>query len=180
VHTNRGKKSIGIELKSARGAELVRDLVRSADVVLENFRPGVMDRLGFGYEMLSEINPRLVYVSVTGFGPDGPYSNRPAYDQVIQGLTGFMWTQGQYKEPDAVRSPVVDRVSAMTAANAVLAALLHRERCGEGQHVGVSLLDAYAALILPGLTNNQTFLDAGLEPYTPRACSTRCRRRTAT
>ena len=169
AHTNRGKKSIGIEFKSARGAELVRDLVRSADVVLENFRPGVMDRLGFGYEALREINPRIVYVSITGFGPDGPYANRPAYDQVIQSLTGFMWTQGQHKEPEAIRSPVVDRISAVTAANAVLAALLYRERRGEGQHVSVTLLDAYAALILPGLTNNQTFLDADLEHYTPRS-----------
>lgn len=169
VHYNRGKKSIGLDLKSAQGAEVVRDLVRSADVVLENFRPGVMDRLGMGYEALSAINPRLVYVSISGFGSSGPYVDRAAYDQVIQGLTGYMWAQGEYQSPQPIRNPVVDKISAVTAFHSTLAALLHRERGGSGQHVSVSLMDAYAAFIMPGLVNNETFPDAGLERYPPRA-----------
>ena len=168
VHYNRGKKSICIDLKSAQGAEVVRELVRSADVVLENFRPGVMDRLGMGYEAFSALNPKLVYVSISGFGASGPYAERAAYDQVIQGLTGYMWAQGEYQSPQPVRNPVVDKISAVTAFHGTLAALLHRERGGTGQHVGVSLMDAYAAFIMPGLVNNETFPEAGLEHYPPR------------
>jgi crotonobetainyl-CoA:carnitine CoA-transferase CaiB-like acyl-CoA transferase len=168
VHYNRGKKSMCVDLKSAQGAEVVRDLVRSADVVLENFRPGVMDRLGFGYEAFKALNPGLVYVSISGFGASGPYVDRPAYDQVIQGLTGYMWAQGENQSPQPVRNPVVDKISAVTAFHGTLAALLHRERGGSGQHVSVSLMDAYASFIMPGLVNNETFPDAGLEHYPMR------------
>lgn len=168
VHYNRGKKSICIDLKSTQGAEVVRELVRTADVVLENFRPGVMDRLGMGYEAFSAINPKLVYVSISGFGASGPYADRAAYDQVIQGLTGYMWAQGENQSPQPVRNPVVDKISAVTAFHGTLAALLHRERGGSGQHVSVSLMDAYASFIMPGLVNNETFPDAGLEHYAMR------------
>jgi crotonobetainyl-CoA:carnitine CoA-transferase CaiB-like acyl-CoA transferase len=168
VHYNRGKKSLCVDLKSTLAAEVVRELVRTADVVLENFRPGVMDRLGMGYEALRAINPNLVYVSISGFGPSGPYADRTAYDQVIQGLTGYMWAQGEYQSPEPVRNTIVDKIAAVTAFHGTLAALLHRERGGGGQHVEVSLMDAYAAFIMPGLINNETFPDAGLEHYPPR------------
>lgn len=168
VHYNRGKKSVCVDLKSTLGAELVRELVRTADVVLENFRPGVMERLGMGYEAFSALNPELVYVSISGFGASGPYADRTAYDQVIQGLTGYMWAQGEFKSPQPVRNTIVDKIAAVTAFHGTLAALLHRERGGGGQHVEVSLMDAYAAFIMPGLINNETFPDAGLQHYPPR------------
>ena len=123
---NRGKKSVCIDIKSAEGRQLIYDLVANADMFLQNSRPGVMERLGFGYDRLKEINERLIYVSVSGFGEVGPYASRPAYDMMIQGLTGFMPTQGGDKDPEPIRTTLADRVTAMWASHAALAALLHR------------------------------------------------------
>lgn len=169
AHFNRGKRSVTLNLKSQKDATAARELARKADVVVENFRPGVMKRLGLDYETLRELNPKLVYLSITGFGDDGPYAQRPAFDQVIQAITGFMWTQGEGLEPQPIRNPVVDKVTSLTGCNAVVTALLHRERTGCGQHIGVSLLDAYAAFMMPGVTVNETFVDAGIPPLPPRA-----------
>ncbi|HVZ45814.1 MAG TPA: CoA transferase [Ramlibacter sp.] len=168
THHNRGKRSIGIDLTNEEGRKLAQDLIAGADVVVENFRPGVMQKLGLGYEEMSRRNPRLIHVSITGYGLDGPYVKRPAYDQAIQALSGYCWIQGNDGKPEAVRSTIVDRLSGVTAYHGVLAALLHRERTGVGQLVSVPLLDAYAAVILPGSTNNETFLDADLPHYQPR------------
>jgi CoA:oxalate CoA-transferase len=168
THHNGGKKSIGIDLGTPEGRELALELLAGADVVLENFRPGVMEKLGLGYEELSRRNPRLIHVSITGYGQDGPYVKRPAYDQAIQALSGYMWVQGDNQKPEPIRSTIVDRLSGVTACHGVLAALLHRERTGEGQRVSVPLMDAFMAVILPGSTNNETFLDAQLEHYAPR------------
>ncbi len=154
---NRNKRSIGVDLKSGEGRDLARRLCRDADVVVENFRPGVADRLGIGYADLSAENPRLVYVSINGFGPDGPYASHPAYDLVIQGLVGVMPIQGGDGPPVLMKSLVADKCAALTAANATLGALLHRERSGRGQRVDVPMLDAFAAYVLPDLMVDRVF-----------------------
>ncbi len=168
LHNNRGKRSICLDLQRPAGALAAARLMQGADVVIENFRPGVMERLGLSYETVAAENPSLVYASITGFGPSGPYAGLPAYDHLIQGLVGAMWQQGEHGSPEPIRITVVDRVTAMTAFQGILAALLHRAHTGEGQKVSVSLLSAYAAFALPGLFNNDTFLDAELPAIPPR------------
>lgn len=160
---NRGKKSVCVDIKSKEGRELVYALVAEADMFLQNSRPGVMERLGFGYDELKTYNDSLIYVSVSGFGEVGPYSRRPAYDMMIQGLTGFMPTQGSRDNPVPVRTTLADRVTAMWASHAALAALLHRERTGEGQKVAVDMVSAYAACIVVDQMQNHTFGSADLE-----------------
>jgi crotonobetainyl-CoA:carnitine CoA-transferase CaiB-like acyl-CoA transferase len=162
---NRGKKSICVDVKTEEGRKLVHGLVRQADMFLQNSRPGVMERLGFGYEGLKKHNDKLIYVSVTGFGEDGPFATRPAYDMVIQGLTGFMPVQGRDEDrPVAIRATVADRVTAMWAANAAMAALLHRNRTGEGQKVSVNMTSAYTAYMMQDQMQNHTFPEADLAP----------------
>ncbi len=156
---NRNKRSIVIDLKQAEGVEIARRLVREADLVIENFRPGVADRLGIGYEKLSAENPGLVYVAISGFGPDGPYAQLPAYDSVIQGLTGFMQIQGTADEPQLVRGIIADKTSGLTASYAAMAALFARERNGgRGQRIDVPMLDAYAAFALPDSLAAEAFV----------------------
>ena len=169
VQNNRGKKSIALDVKSPEGLAICRDLIRSADVVLENFRPRVMKRLGLDHDAVQTFAPAIVYASVTGFGDSGPYVERPAYDQVIQAMAGNMWMQGQGETPDPVRNSIVDKIAAVMVCNGILAALLHRAKTGEGQKVDVSLLDAFAAFMIPGLdTSNRTFVGAGLPDYPAR------------
>jgi crotonobetainyl-CoA:carnitine CoA-transferase CaiB-like acyl-CoA transferase len=149
---NRNKRSIQVDLKSDAGRDVAHRLCRDADVVVENFRPGVADRLGIGWKQLSAGNERLIYVSISGFGPDGPYAKHPAYDLVIQGLVGIMPVQGGDGPPVLMKSLVADKCTAMTASNAVLAALFHRERSGgRGQKIDVPMLDSFAAYVLPDL-----------------------------
>jgi len=150
---NRNKRSIQLDLKNDAGRDVARRLCRDADVVVENFRPGVADRLGIGWKDLSPENEKLVYVSISGFGPEGPYAAHPAYDLVIQGLVGIMPVQGGEQGPPVLmKSLVADKCTAMTAANAVLGALLHRERGnGRGQKIDVPMLDSFAAYVLPDL-----------------------------
>ena len=149
---NRNKRSIQIDLKHESGRELAQRLCRDADVVVENFRPGVAERLGIGWDELSKTNDKLIYVSINGFGPDGPYADQPAYDLVIQGLIGVMPIQGGDGAPVLMKSLVADKCTAITASNAVLGALLHRERNGgRGQRVDVPMLDSFAAYLLPDL-----------------------------
>ena len=156
---NRNKRALSIDLKLAAGTEVARRLVRSADVVLENCRPGVADRLGIGYDALSAENAGLVYVAISGFGPTGPYADLPAYDTVIQGLSGFMQVQGDERDPKLVRGIAADKTTGITAAYATLAALLGRERNGgQGQRVEVPMLDAYAAFALPDVLGPEVFL----------------------
>ena len=156
---NRNKRAVAIDLKQPGGLEVAHWLARGADVVVENYRPGVADRLGIGYEVLSAENPGLVYVAISGFGPDGPYANLPAYDTVIQGLSGFMQIQGDEQDPKLVRGIAADKATGLTAAYATLAALFGRERNGgRGQRVDVPMLDAYAAFALPDVLGAETFL----------------------
>ncbi len=155
---NRNKRAISVDLKSDQGRQIVQKLARSADVIMVNYRPGVMDRLGLGYKELSKDNPGLVYVSVSGFGPDGPYANQPVYDLVTQGMSGALPAQGLDGSPQMIRSVIADKNAAITAASAALAALLARERNGgEGQHVHVPMMNAYAQLTLPDMMTQETF-----------------------
>ncbi len=145
---NANKKSLTLNLKAPAGKELFRRLVAGADVVVENFRPDVMPRLGLGYEALAEINPRLVYCGISGFGKDGPDAAKPAYDQIIQGLSGEMDVNGDERlHPLRAGFPVCDTVGGLNAAFAIMAALFHRERTGRGQAIDVALLDSIMPLM---------------------------------
>jgi crotonobetainyl-CoA:carnitine CoA-transferase CaiB-like acyl-CoA transferase len=159
VQCNRNKRSIAIDLKTEAGQEIARKLAAEVDVLLENFRPDVAERLGLGYASLAAENPRLVYASICGFGSSGPYRDLPAYDSVIQGLVGFMHIQTEDETPQLVKSIVADKASALTAAYSIMAALFARERGdGRGQRVEIPMLDAYAAFMLPDVFGTQSFL----------------------
>jgi CoA:oxalate CoA-transferase len=145
---NSNKKSITLNTKSPEGKEIFKKLVKDADVVIENFRPDVMARLGISYQVLSEINPRLIYCAISGFGQTGPDAMKPAYDQIIQGLSGEMALNGDDRlNPLRAGFPVCDTVGGLNAAFAVMAALFHRQRTGEGQFIDVSLLDSIMPLM---------------------------------
>jgi len=145
---NCNKKSLSLNTKAPEGKEIVKRLVKDADVVIENFRPGVMDRLGLGYSVLREINPRLIYCAISGFGQTGPDADKPAYDQIIQGLSGEMAINGDERlTPLRAGFPVCDTVGGLNAAFAVMAALFHRERTGEGQFIDIALLDSIMPLM---------------------------------
>jgi crotonobetainyl-CoA:carnitine CoA-transferase CaiB-like acyl-CoA transferase len=143
---NRGKRSIAVNLKDPDGRAIVHRLARDADVVMENMRPGVVERLGVDYATLSALNPRLVYSSVTAFGPDGPYRDRPGFDPLLQAMGGVMTLQGFGGPPEYVRIATTDYYTAALACQGVLAALFARERTGRGQHVQTSLLQGVIAL----------------------------------
>jgi crotonobetainyl-CoA:carnitine CoA-transferase CaiB-like acyl-CoA transferase len=145
---NRGKKSICLDLRSPGGKEVFAALVRKSDIVLENFRPGVMRAMGFDYERLHALNPGVILVSVSGFGQYGPYTDRPAFDSLGQAMSGLMTLTGQLEgKPIGTASSVVDRYTALHATIGTLAALRHRERTGEGQVVDVCLLDSALTMV---------------------------------
>ena len=140
---NAGKRSITINLKSAKGQDVFRRLVANSDVVVENFRPGVMDRLGLGYGALKAVRNDIIYCAISGFGQDGPLKFNPAYDQIIQGLSGVMSVTGdKTAAPLRVGYPVADTLGGITAAFAIAAALFRRERSGEGELIDVSMLES--------------------------------------
>jgi crotonobetainyl-CoA:carnitine CoA-transferase CaiB-like acyl-CoA transferase len=144
---NRNKRSLAVNLKDPEGRRLVHALARDADVFLQNYRPGVAARLGVDYETVRDINPRIVYISISGYGETGPYASRPGQDLILQGMSGAMFSAGRRADPPQP-SPmyVVDAVTAYVAFEAALAGLLHRERTGEGQLVEVNMLDAILTL----------------------------------
>jgi CoA:oxalate CoA-transferase len=145
---NANKKSVTLNLKEPAAREIFWRLVRSADVLVENFRPGVMERLGLGWHALSELNPRLIYCAISGFGQTGPDAHKPAYDQIIQGLSGVMSINGdEHLNPLRCGFPVCDTVGGLNAAFAVMGALYHRERSGDGQFIDVALLDSIMPLM---------------------------------
>jgi formyl-CoA transferase len=145
---NANKKSMTLNLKAPEGKEIFRTLVKGADVVVENFRPDVMNRLGLAYDALAAINPRLIYCAISGFGQSGPDALKPAYDQIIQGLSGEMAINGDERlHPLRAGFPVCDTVGGLNAAFAVMAALYSRERTGEGQFIDVALLDSIMPLM---------------------------------
>jgi len=145
---NANKKSVTINLKADQGKEIFRKLVQTADIVVENFRPGVMKRLGLSYEELVKINPKIIYCAISGFGQTGPDALKPAYDQIIQGLSGVMDINGD-ETLNPLRSgfPVCDTVGGLNAAFAIMGALYYREKTGEGQFIDVALLDSIMPLL---------------------------------
>ncbi|HZY10322.1 MAG TPA: CoA transferase, partial [Bacteroidota bacterium] len=145
---NANKKSVTLNLKTPEGKEIFKKLVKTADIVVENFRPDVMPRLGLSHHTLREMNPRLVYCAISGFGIDGPDALKPAYDQIIQGLSGEMAINGDDRlNPLRAGFPVCDTVGGLNAAFAIVAALYHREKTGEGQFIDVALLDSIMPLM---------------------------------
>ena len=166
IAVNRGKQGIAIDLKTRGGRTILERLVRWADVLVENFRPGTMERLGFGADRCAELNPRLIFASITGFGQDGPYSNIRVYDMVVQAVSGIAATQTDLKgNPSLVRSLIADKVTAVTMAQAITAALFHRERTGMAQRIDVAMLDAAVAFNWPDAMYNHSFVDDPPAPF---------------
>jgi crotonobetainyl-CoA:carnitine CoA-transferase CaiB-like acyl-CoA transferase len=164
LNNNRNKRSIVLDLKTAGGREALMRLAARADVFVQNFRPGVADRLGVGEEPIRAVSPKIVYVSISGFGEKGPYAEKPAYDPVIQGFSGLATVQAGSDEarPRLLRTILPDKLTAITASQAITAALLARQRTGEGQHVRLSMLEAVLAFLWASDMSGQTFV--GDEP----------------
>ncbi|MGA8381181.1 MAG: CoA transferase, partial [Stellaceae bacterium] len=145
---NRGKKSLCLDLRAERGKEVFAALVKTADIVLQNFRPGVMDKMGFGYERLCQLKPDIILGSVSGFGQYGPYRDRPAFDPLGQAMSGLMHLTGSpIGQPLGTASSIVDRYTSLHATIGMLAALHHRDRTGEGQVVDVCLMDSALTMV---------------------------------
>lgn len=164
VTLNRNKRSLVIDLKSDQGREMLKRLVAESDVFVQNFRPGAAERMGLGEDVLRSIRPDLIYVSISGFGAEGPYAKKRVYDPIIQGLSGLASIQADRDtgRPKMVRLIVPDKLTAMTAAQAITAALLARERTGKGQHVRLSMLDAMVAFLWPEGMTAHTFRGEGV------------------
>ena len=158
ANINAGKRSLCMDIASERGREVMADLLATADVFVQAYRPGVAERLGIGEADVRERNPNIIYVSISGFGRDGPYSKRPAYDAVIQAWSGIASVQGGDGEPQFVRSFIPDKVTSLTWTQAVCAALYARERTGRGEHVELSLLDAAVSFMWPDAMMDHTVL----------------------
>ena len=158
---NRNKRSIVIDLKSDAGREVLFKLVDQADVFVQNFRPGAVDRMGIGEEVLRARNPKLIYVSISGFGEKGPYAHKRVYDPVVQALSGLAAIQGDRDtgRPRMMRLIIPDKLTAITAAQAITAALFGRSQTGEGQHVRLSMLDAAIAFHWPEAMAGLTWMD---------------------
>lgn len=161
---NSGKKSITLNLKHKKGVELFKKLVETSDLIVENFRPGVMQRLGLDYDTIKKINPGIVYCAISGFGQDGPLKNNPAYDQIIQGLSGVMSITGDETNDTAplrVGFPLCDTVGGLTAAFAIVSALFKRDKTGMGHFIDVSMLDSTLVMLGWVISN---YLSAGIIP----------------
>jgi len=166
VNTNRNKRSIELDGKDPADRALLRRLIAEADVFAENWRPGVAERLGLANGELRRLNSRLIHLSVTGYGPDGPSARRGAFDSVVQGVSGLAWHNRHDGRPELLRTYVADKVTSTFAAQGVLAALLRRERTGEGQRVEVDMLGAAAYFNFPDLLAERTVIgdDRPVEP----------------
>ena len=169
LNLNRSKRSVALDLKTPRGRGALLALAATADAVVQNFRPGVVERLGVGYEDVRAVRRDIVYVSISGFGEKGPYAGQRVYDPVIQALSGLATVQAGADEarPRLVRTVLPDKLTAMTAAQAAAAALFARERTGEGQHVRLSMLDAVMQFLWASDMDGQTFADRAPAPQRP-------------
>lgn len=158
---NRNKKSLAIDLKSVAGKEVLWKLIDDADVLLQNFRPGAIERMGFSEEVVRKRNAGIIFVSISGFGEEGPYAHKRVYDPIIQGLSGAADIQANREtgRPGMFRIIIADKISALTAAQAISSALFHRERKGEGQHIKLSMLDATVAFFWPEGMSGLTFAE---------------------
>lgn len=159
-NNNRNKRSITVDLKTGEGADVVRRLAASGDVFIQNFRPGVVDRLGVGYDAIRAINPNIIYVSISGFGAEGPWSHKPVYDPIIQAISGLASIQGgsDDQRPRLIRTIVPDKLTAMTAAQAISSALYAREKTGKGQHITLAMIDAVVQFLWSSDMGAQTFV----------------------
>lgn len=145
---NRGKRSIAINLKTEQGKDILRRMVPQADVLVENFRPGTMDKLGLGYDSIKGLNPKLIYCAISGFGQNGPYKNRPAYDVVVQAMSGIMSITGQAGGPPTrVGASIGDITAGLFGSTAILAALEQRHETGKGQYIDIGMLDCLVAVL---------------------------------
>src|SRR5260370_5624474 len=151
ISSNRGKRSLAIDIKHASGREVLGKLAAQADVLVQNFRPGTMERLGLGAPELCERHPRLIYVSISGVGETGPYAKKRVYDPIIQGLSGFADIQSQpvTNRPQMIRTIVCDKTTAILTAQALSSALYAREKTGRGDHIQVAMLDAMISDLWP-------------------------------
>lgn len=164
--TNRGKRSIVIDLKKNEGVELLKKIIVDADVVVQNFRPGVVARLGIDYASLKPLNDRLIYISMSGFGHRGPMVNRAAYDHVVQAFTGYVSEQAKKNDdgkPTLVGNVIADKLTAMDATQAVTAALYERSVSGTGQHITLSMLDSATAFLWLDGAAEVAFVDGGYD-----------------
>lgn len=171
---NRNKRSLALDLKNPEGIGIIKKLAETADIVVENFRGGVPDRLGIGFKDLQPLNDKLIYVSITGFGPTGPYSHKPAYDPLAQGLVGMMHIQGMPfgGKPQLIQSAIVDKTTATTAAGVAMAALYARDRpggTGRGQRVDVPMIDAWATNSLADMMPVDSFMPNDMQDPEPLA-----------
>ncbi len=159
---NRGKRSIAVDLAGDEGRDVVKQLVAEADVFVQNFRPGVIERLGLSYDELSRIRPDLVYCSISGFGPEGPYAHKSAYDPVVQAYGGLAYAQagGQDLEPQLIRHTAADKITALTASQAISAALFARERGQGGQHLTLSMLESVVNFVWVDAAGNEVLLES--------------------
>ncbi len=148
VNMNRNKRGIAIEFRSDEGKQIIRRLAKTADVLVENFRPGVMERMGLGYEQLKKDNPGLIYAAVNGFGKTGPYMDRPAFDFIAQAMSGFMYLNGT-EEMDPLRAglPLTDTIAGLYAAFGILAALRRRDQTGKGEEIQVAMVDGMISML---------------------------------
>ena len=171
LNNNRSKRGMTLNLKSENGREILLKLVETADVVIQNFRPGVVERLGVGEADVRARNPNIIYASISGFGESNPWSHKPVYDPIIQALSGLTTIQAGSDEerPRLVRTILPDKLTGMATAQAVTAALLHREKSGEGQHVRISMLDTVIAFLWSSDMAGQTFV--GKEVSVQRAAT---------
>jgi crotonobetainyl-CoA:carnitine CoA-transferase CaiB-like acyl-CoA transferase len=165
LNNNRNKRSIVVDLRHPDGVAVVKRLATTCDVLVQNFRPGVVDRLGVGEAAIRAVAPQIIYVSISGFGESGPFAGKPVYDPIIQALSGLASVQGgsDAARPRLIRTIVPDKVTAITSAQAITAALLARERTGQGQHVQLSMLDSVIAFLWSS--------DMGAQTYVGRAVS---------
>lgn len=166
---NRNKRSIVIDLSKDAGKSVLHRFIATADVLMENYRPGVMERLGLAYESFSELNPRLIYASINGVGGTGPYAGRRVYDAVIQAISGIASLQANPTtgEPSLVNTLICDKVTAMTAAQAICSALYARERTGTGQRIDVSMLDSALFFLWPDAMAHSQFVGDGVDSLPP-------------
>ena len=171
LNNNRNKKSVCIDLKAEEGKNILKKLIRTADVLVQNFRPGVMDRLGFGYSDVRAISPNIIYVSISGFGFTGPYKYKPVYDPLIQALSGLTTVQAGSDEerPRLMRTILPDKLTGFATAQAITAALFHKAKTGEGQEVKISMLDAVISFLWGSDMGGHTFVGDELEKETAQS-----------
>ena len=160
LNLNRNKRSLAIDLKTPQGVEIVKRLCQTADVLVQNFRPGVVERLGIDEDNIRKVAPDIVYVSISGFGENGPYAQKPVYDPIVQAFSGLTTVQAgaDDRRPRLIRTVLPDKLTAVTAAQAIAAALVGRLRSGKGQHVRLAMLDAVLAFLWASDMGAQTYV----------------------